>query len=247
MTKALATIAGLAYLDPSKYGHAEDQGVDCCCIFDAYNMENLLDPLGFNINVWTTNDANEKNITDDLKHSAATLDQGDILVFYFSGHGGRKRDTTGEEPDKWDETICLFDRELSDDDFQKIWHGFKPGVRIVTIFDCCHSEVFDKILANPSPPIAPGPLPATDMKAQLIHLGACRNDQYGYGDKVGQVFTNALVKVWNDGAFNGSYEIFLNDIKTIVKGQEPVYREYGPLDKPFSGQEMFRRQKPFTI
>ncbi len=58
----------------------------------------------------------------------------------FSGHGGRFPDLGGDEgADGVDETLCLFDRELLDDELFIEWCEFSAVVRIVMLADSCHS------------------------------------------------------------------------------------------------------------
>ena len=49
------------------------------------------------------------------------------------------RDVTGEEPDKRDETWCLFDSQLIDDELYFELAKFASGVRILVLSDSCHS------------------------------------------------------------------------------------------------------------
>ena len=48
------------------------------------------------------------------------MQPGDSLVFHYSGHGGQKRDMTGEEVDGMNETLCPMDfqrvGEITDDE-----------------------------------------------------------------------------------------------------------------------------------
>ena len=49
------------------------------------------------------------------------------------------RDVTGEEADKRDETWCLFDSQLIDDELYFELAKFASGVRILVLSDSCHS------------------------------------------------------------------------------------------------------------
>ena len=62
-----------------------------------------------------------------------------MFLVTYAGHGGQVPDTTGDEVDGFDETWCLFDGQLIDDELFTLWTRFRPGVRILMISDSCHS------------------------------------------------------------------------------------------------------------
>jgi hypothetical protein len=67
------------------------------------------------------------------------LAKGDFFFLTFSGHGGQVNDVSGEEPDKLDETWCLYDGQLIDDELYMELGNFATGVRILVLSDSCHS------------------------------------------------------------------------------------------------------------
>lgn len=76
-----------------------------------------------------------------LETLAGSLEAGDALLITYSGHGGQLADAlssqTGDE--ETDETWCLYDRQLIDDEVYNAFARFRAGVRITVIADCCHS------------------------------------------------------------------------------------------------------------
>jgi hypothetical protein len=70
----------------------------------------------------------------------------------YSGHGGQVPDVNGDEPDKKDETWCLFDGQLIDDELYLELSRFKAGVRILVLSDSCHSGSVTRELPPPPPP-----------------------------------------------------------------------------------------------
>jgi len=70
--------------------------------------------------------------------------QHDSLFFHYSGHGGRTKDTDGDELDGWDEVIYPVDWEKSggivDDLMNELMVRPLPaGCRLTAVFDSCHS------------------------------------------------------------------------------------------------------------
>lgn len=57
----------------------------------------------------------------------------------YAGHGGQLPDLNGDEPDGLDETWCLYDGQLIDDEIYFLLGQFKPDTRILVFSDSCHS------------------------------------------------------------------------------------------------------------
>ena len=83
---------------------------------------------------------------------------GDVVVFYFSGHGSRVVDESGDESDGWDEILCPVDltptanREryqnpILDDELGKLIHQI-PTDNVTVILDSCHSGTATKSLVD---------------------------------------------------------------------------------------------------
>jgi hypothetical protein len=75
---------------------------------------------------------------------AARMTAGDQIVVFYSGHGGRVRRGSFQaaDPDAVDETLSLYDGELSDDELAALLDAV-PG-RILLILDSCFSGGFAK-------------------------------------------------------------------------------------------------------
>lgn len=70
---------------------------------------------------------------------------GDEVIIFWTGHGGRCADTDGDEKDRYDETLILYDTDatdpktqLTDDEFGR-WVQNLSGRKVLFIFDTCHS------------------------------------------------------------------------------------------------------------
>lgn len=86
----------------------------------------------------------KENIENSLKWLVEDCEDGDSLVFYFSGHGLRQPDFQDDETDGFDETICPLDfiekGMIIDNDINNIIvKPLKKGVTLHAIVDACHS------------------------------------------------------------------------------------------------------------
>jgi len=66
---------------------------------------------------------------------------GDIFFLHYSGHGASTRDTSGDELDGRDEYLYTLDgKALMDDELNAIFQQcMRDGVKVIALFDCCHS------------------------------------------------------------------------------------------------------------
>jgi hypothetical protein len=137
MANGLAIHVGLNRVDPSHY--AGWSGPLAACELDAEDMRAIADTAGFQSTVLLTEDATSEAVIGALEAAAGELASGDMLFLSYSGHGSRVPDKNGDEEDAFDETWCLFDRELVDDELFTLWSRFKPEVRVFMLSDSCHS------------------------------------------------------------------------------------------------------------
>ncbi len=110
------------------------------CEFDAHDMAAIAASTGMKSTLLITQKATRANLLAALRKAAKALGAGDFFFMSFSGHGGQVPDVSGEEKDdKQDETWCLFDGQLIDDELYYELSKFKAGVRIFVLSDSCHS------------------------------------------------------------------------------------------------------------
>lgn len=137
MATGLAITIGLNSVDPAHYGGWS--GDLCACEFDANDMAAIAQSQGFRVSTLLTQAATRQAVLDSLRQAAQTLQSGDILMLSYSGHGGQLPDLNSDEADALDETWCLFDGELVDDELYEAFGQFVAGVRILVFSDSCHS------------------------------------------------------------------------------------------------------------
>src|SRR5678815_3771458 len=97
-----------------------------------------------------------------MRKAAKLLAAGDLYFLSYSGHGGQVPDVTGEEDDKKDETWCLFDGQLIDDELYYELSRFGEGVRILVLSDSCHSGTVTREAV----------MPPTTIPVSYTHLRA---------------------------------------------------------------------------
>ncbi len=137
MRKGHSLHIGLNKLDPSCYGNWE--GKLFAAEADAKAMEGIAKSQGFKTSMLTTEKARRAAVLESLSKVSSVLDNGDIFLLTYAGHGGQVPDTSGDEIDQLDETWCLYDGQLLDDELTVAFSKFKAGVRILVVSDSCHS------------------------------------------------------------------------------------------------------------
>jgi hypothetical protein len=115
------------------------------CIDDTNRMKDLLSSHGFNDFKILTDVASVKptkaNILNEFKNLIVNAKSGDLLFFYFSGHGSYTYDRNGDETDGSDEMLLSLDSlPIIDDELKTILQNHLPReVTIIGMFDSCHS------------------------------------------------------------------------------------------------------------
>ena len=68
----------------------------------------------------------------------------DLVVIFFSGHGDRVERTSAQpaDPDGFDETITMYDGELTDDEMNRLLGAVRG--RVLLVLDSCYSGGFSK-------------------------------------------------------------------------------------------------------
>ena len=137
MAKGISLHIGLNAVSAAAYGGWS--GKLNACEADANDMEALAKSRGFKTTKLLTKAGTRKKVLAAVKSAATALTSGDIFFLTYSGHGGQLPDMNGDEADNQDETWCLYDGELVDDDLNLALLAFKSGVRVFVLSDSCHS------------------------------------------------------------------------------------------------------------
>lgn len=128
---------GLNELDPAHYGGWD--GKLNACEFDASKMETIARSTGYTVSSLLSAKATRQSVIHSIQSASQKLKKEDIFLLTYSGHGGQVPDQNGEESDGLDETWCLYDGQLIDDELYNLWSDFNSGVRILILSDSCHS------------------------------------------------------------------------------------------------------------
>jgi metacaspase-1 len=137
MPKGIALTIGLNSVDPKHYGGWS--GDLNACEADAEDMAAIATSRKFAVKSLMTKAATRTAVRAGIKKAAQSLKPGDLFMLSYSGHGGQLPDLSNDEPDGQDETWCLYDGELVDDELFKLLGQFAKGVRILVFSDSCHS------------------------------------------------------------------------------------------------------------
>lgn len=148
-----AFLVGINDYAPSGAGGPDLRG----CVNDVRDMANTLSVLGIvpatpaAMRLVTDARATRTAIIDGLKWLLTGARKGDVLIFYYSGHGSYVADVSGDELDKKDETICPHNYAtagmIRDDDLRSLLSSLPAGVNLDVLLDSCHSGTGTRELA----------------------------------------------------------------------------------------------------
>ncbi|MES3014165.1 MAG: caspase family protein [Pseudomonadota bacterium] len=165
--KGLALNVGLNLVSAAAYGGWD--GPLAACEFDANDMAVIAQSKGMKATVLLTKKATRANLLAGMRSAAKALKSGDFFLLSYSGHGGQMPDANADEDDKKDETWCLYDGQLLDDELYFELSRFAAGVRILVLSDSCHSGTVTREIAPPPPPPNQRPKLMPDAVARRVY------------------------------------------------------------------------------
>jgi len=89
----------------------------------------------------------------------------------------------------------------------------------------------------------PSPQNAPPVRADLLIMAACLDGEKTQDGSPNGAFTKALLKVWNDGAFDSNYITFMGEIRAEIRSMFPT--QFPILTPP--SPPAFSSERPFTI
>jgi len=240
---------------PSVLAHSEDT---------AGRMAGLAIRAGYgSVRMLRGAEATRRAVREALAEAAETLGAGDVLLVSFSGHGVPVADHA-EERRTPDETWCLHDGGLRDEEMMEHWRAFAPGARIVVVSESCHgggragggeSPRHAPFSGGREPPpardrgasagetagsLAAGPPGEADgIRASVLVLAACNELR---PTRAG-VLARHLFAVWDDGAYRGSYRDLYLELRRRMSTDslKPHILMMGTPDPDFLLEPAFHR------
>ena len=226
-----AVVVGLDYVDPDAYA-----GWDGAChgaVLDAQHELEFLRARGIiDIKILLNEQATQFAFLRACATQAAKLGDNGVLHIFVSGHGGQVPDIDGDEPDRLDETLCLYDGQCTDDLLGAALALIPEKRKVTFTTDSCNSgsnyralhdyvKVFEVRTSRGYVPI----------KCQFLHLGGCADGKSSYGSVAGGEFTNARHATYVAAI---TWDTWFKAVgEAMPRNQVPVM-EY--LNAPFAGE-----------
>lgn len=227
--KRLALCLGITRVDPAAY----DGWDGSCpgCDRDAARVATLAHDRGFE-GVCALVDAcvDHHYVVPAFEAAAERLVADDLLLLYYSGHGGQQADADGDEYDRHDETLCWYRGEVIDDQIAGYLRRLPAGVRVLLVSDSCNSGTQFKGRSDRkhSTPVKLGPAAVDGFAGSLVSFGGCADGRSSYGSDQGGAFTIALVDVLKKARKPISYaDWFARAAKRMPRYQTPVLQTWG--------------------
>lgn len=188
---------------------------------------------------------NAKNIRRAMRGIAESSREGDVLWFFFAGHGSQIEDHGGSEDNGMDEMIMPADYDLDCDFITDDWFAsskFRGAIHkkaeTVAVFDCCHSGTMfdlpwsmdvdddpttDKWIRDVNQP--------ADDEAFFFYLSGCQDQQTSAelttisakGVDRNGAMTQGFMKLIKDNAMNGrSLSQFCMDLRKLLHNHKSL-------------------------
>lgn len=220
---------------------------------NAWRMAELSLQAGYSsIHLLRGADATRDAVRGLLADATKSLKPRDTLFVSFSGHGSQARDENLDERDGWDETWCLQDGDLVDDEVAEIWRLAEGGTRVLVVSESCFGGGMGRLSYEvpapfPGPPFAPertayrsdGPVMrgvpqyAESMPSSCISRVPAHNDRIKAsvllmaGAAEGQtgregLYIRHLLELWKGGAFRESFCALHRELCIRVRHDNPA-------------------------
>ncbi len=266
--RAFSLHIGVNSVDPKHY--AGWKGELNAAEYDADDMAAVAKSMGMKPKVLHTKSATRANLLAGLEAAGKQLKAGELFFLSFSGNGGQVEDVSGDEADNKDDTWCLHDAQVIDDEVIALIAGFAKGSRVLVVSDSSPSgSVARRHLPEPDPPPAGQraklmpPLVAEKVGRQnerfydtlqkgvksrmgprsgpaVIAIHGCQYNQAAIDGKESGAFTERLLHLWNQGSYEGNYARFFANLVASMPSTQT------PMMKTYGDVGSFLLQRPFV-
>jgi hypothetical protein len=242
---------------------------------NAWKMAELSHQAGYGaIHLLCGADATHDAVLGLLTAAARALEPGHTLFVSFSGHGSQVADANHDERDRLDETWCLYDADLIDDELMDAWREAADGTRVLVVSESCFAggmRYGDDVLAEhppqshrpvyrsggpvmrgvkqyvqevPSSCIARAPLDDEGIRASVLLMAGA-----GEGQRAREgLYLRHLLKLWSGGAFRESFCELHRQLCAGVRhenpAQDPQIIMLGKADPGFPLEVAFHLDRP---
>ena len=202
------------------------------------NIEGLLKTFKIR-NIKKLSSPNDKEFIFSFKRTLDKLNNEDLCVIYFYGHGGQVPDNGTDEADKHDETLVLSNRQFIDDEIYEILNSYKKTSRLIFIFEACNTGTGIKLHGEDEhePPVHK---PLVDKREtptfDIIYIGATADGN--------SVPTNAFNKNFIKIIEDKEPKTYLELHKELSKKMFRCYKILPTLDTSYAS-EAFINSEPF--
>lgn len=234
MKKSLSL--GLNEVDPRFYNNWN--GWLAACVNDARDIAVLCARAGFESKAVFNLECTVERFRTEVASAAAGLVAGDTFLLSYSGHGGRAPSWAFSG---YTETLCLADGQLADTALREMLAKFAYGVRVVVLFDSCHSGGLSRTIpahrgkpafvksAVAVPVAEPIPVPAS-----VLMISGCEASEVAMDGEVNGAFTASLLTVADTVSAGGTlltWDSWASDTQRYMAkwhpSQHPVVEHYG--------------------
>ena len=240
------------------------------CENDARHMMHMLSQEGYVTKTLLTKQATRDAVLDAIYTLARKAQPGDIVAIHNSSHGSQVKDYNSEEKDGMDETICMYDGQIIDDELELAWSKFEKGVRVLFTSDSCHSGTMLKLFEPNVPSLmlregiralplnvavatnerndlfyravkeAVGIQPKQAVTASVLSSGACADNQVAMDGRINGAYTGALLSVLDTYPSECLGRVFTRVGHVLAPSQTPSYMYLGPRIPSFESAPAFR-------
>jgi len=190
------------------------------CLNDQIDLEKKLnsDFPGFVITKFKDSKVTTRTFIDKITEAISLLNEGDILLIHYSGHGTYTYDKNGDEADGYDEAVYLYDGMVIDDDIGSALSNIPEGSTVLLLFDSCFSGTVTREINKRGRFVAPPKgLPKPTFKRRRFLK---ENKNWIVFSGCGEHQTSADAYI--NGRYNGAFTYFA--LKSLQPGM--TYKDW---------------------